>query len=95
METIGTAEEGLKLATVKAEESKQVVDQLLPIDPLLACIPLLWRWRVSILLLMCQLSPYLPSAALLSARLWLILSIAMRLLPISTVLQCPDVVGVV
>ena len=28
METIGTAEEGLKLATAKAEESKQVVDQL-------------------------------------------------------------------
>ena len=28
METIGTAEEGLKLATAKAEVSKQVVDQL-------------------------------------------------------------------
>ena len=28
METIGAAEEGLKLATAKAEESKQGVDQL-------------------------------------------------------------------
>ena len=28
MEAIGAAEEGLKLATAKAEESKQVVDQL-------------------------------------------------------------------
>ena len=58
-----------------------LVIRLHPIDPLLAWIPLLWRWQASILPQLRRMPPYLPSTVLLLARLWLILSIALRLLP--------------